>query len=99
MTENTTNQESTNQQSTGQQPSKDPVKRALTQRHTHAGSTVEEANAKLVYTVWFAIAMLVCLTALEIVYLALMGTWNSEVFAAITGLSGTVLGIFLAQKS
>ncbi len=84
MTENTT---------------KDPVKRALTQRRTSQGNAVQEANAKLVYAVWFAIAMLLCLTVLEIVYVALMGTWNSEIFAGIMGLSGTVLGIFLGQKS
>jgi len=37
--------------------------------------------------------------AIEIVHLAVPHTWNSEVFAAITGLRGTVTGIFLGQKA
>jgi hypothetical protein len=39
------------------------------------------------------------LAAIEIAQLALLRTWNSEVFAAITGLSGTVMGIFVGQKA
>jgi hypothetical protein len=31
--------------------------------------------------------------------LAFLHTWNSEVFAAISGLSGTVIGIFVGQKA
>ncbi len=97
MTENTTDQDSTSKEP-NKETSKDPVKRALTQRRTQHG-TIQEANAKLVYAVWFAIAMLICLTVLEIVYVAIMNTWNSEIFAGIMGLSGTVLGIFVGQKS
>ena len=78
----------------------DPVKRALTRRRVRRGVVIsEEPNETLVHVVWFAVAMVVCLTALEIVHLAVMRVWNSEVFAAITGLSGTVLGIFVGQKA
>ena len=78
----------------------DPIKRALTRRKIQRGRVVsEEPNEKLVYGVWFAVAMVVCLTALEMVHLAVMHVWNSEVFAAITGLSGTVLGVFVGQKT
>ena len=78
----------------------DPIKRALTRRKVQRGRVVsEEPNEKLVYGVWFAVAMVVCLTALEMVHLAVMHVWNSEVFAAITGLSGTVLGVFVGQKT
>ena len=78
----------------------DPIKRALTRRKVQRGRIVsEEPNEKLVYGVWFAVAMVVCLTALEMVHLAVMQVWNSEVFAAITGLSGTVLGVFVGQKT
>ena len=78
----------------------DPIKRALTRRKSQRGRVIsEEPNQKLVYAVWFAVAMVVCLTALEIVHLAVMQVWNSEVFAAITGLSGTVLGVFVGQKT
>ena len=78
----------------------DPIKRALTRRKIQRGRVIsEEPNQKLVCAVWFAVAMVVCLTALEIVHLTVMQVWNSEVFAAITGLSGTVLGVFVGQKT
>ena len=59
----------------------------------------EEPNQSLVYVVKFSLGMTACLTAVEIANLALLHSWNSEVFAAITGLAGTVMGIFVGQKS
>jgi hypothetical protein len=43
--------------------------------------------------------MTVCLSALEIAHMAFLGAWNSEVFAAITGLIGTISGILISQKT
>jgi hypothetical protein len=43
--------------------------------------------------------MTLCLSALEIAHMAFLGRWNSEIFAAITGLTGTVSGILIAQKT
>jgi len=78
----------------------DPIKRALTRRRVQRGRLVnEEPNEKLVLGVKFAIAMTVCLSLLEVAHLAFMHSWNSEVFAAISGLSGTILGIFVGQKT
>ncbi|MGC8895641.1 MAG: hypothetical protein ACP5LB_02580 [Candidatus Bathyarchaeia archaeon] len=74
----------------------DWIKKALTRR-TRRGEIPPET--RLVYGVKFAIAMTLCLSALEIVHMAFLGRWNSEIFAAITGLTGTVSGIFLAQKT
>jgi hypothetical protein len=42
--------------------------------------------------------MVFCFSGLEIAHLAFLGSWNSEIFATITGLSGTVMGIFVGQK-
>ena len=58
-----------------------------------------EPNPRLVLGVKFAIAMTICLTAIEVAHMALLGKWNSEVFAAITGLIGTISGIFISQKT
>jgi hypothetical protein len=58
-----------------------------------------EPNPRLVYGVKFAVAMTLCLTALEMAHMALLGRWNSEIFAAITGLIGTISGIFISQKA
>jgi hypothetical protein len=60
---------------------------------------IVEPNKKLVLGVKFAISMTVCLSALEIAHMAFLGIWSSEIFAAITGLSGTVMGIFVGQKA
>jgi hypothetical protein len=84
---------------------RDWIKKALTktvQRKGSRGKTeiiVVQPNEKLVLGVKFAIGMTVCLSALEVAHMAFLGTWNSEIFAAITGLSGTVMGIFVGQKS
>jgi hypothetical protein len=43
--------------------------------------------------------MTLCLSVLEVAHMAFLGAWNSEVFAAITGLSGTITGIFVGQKA
>ena len=81
----------------------DWVKRALTRRVKQKGTRssqvlVVDPDERLVYAVKFAIGMTACLTALEVAHMAFMGSWSSEVFAAITGLSGTVMGIFVGRK-
>ena len=83
----------------------DWVRKALTKTVQRKGSrgreqiVVVQPNEKLVYAVKFAIGMTVCLSALEIAHMAFLGTWNSEVFAGITGLIGTVSGILIGQKA
>ena len=78
----------------------DLIKRALTRRRMQRGRwIVEEPKENLVYVVKCSLGMMACLTAVEIANLALLHSWNSEVFAAITGLTGTVMGIFVGQKS
>ncbi len=85
----------------------DWVKQALTRRTTSDKSGMQQSKAtetaepseRLVLGTKFAIAMTFSFTAIEIAHLALLGTWNSEVFAAITGLSGTITGILISQKT
>ena len=80
------------------------IRRALTKNIARKGPKgkqqiiVIEPNEKLVLGLKFAIGMTICLSALEVAHLAFLGSWNSEIFAAITGLSGTVMGIFVGQK-
>jgi hypothetical protein len=81
------------------------IRRALTKKIVHKGPKGKERiivippNEKLVYGVKFAVAMTICLSALEIAHMAFLGRWNSEVFAAITGLIGTISGILISQKT
>jgi len=82
----------------------DWVKRALTRRRVKkslAAGSLEEVSPseRLVLGVKFAIALTFSLTAIEIANLALLGTWNSEVFAAITGMTGTITGVLISQKT
>jgi hypothetical protein len=78
----------------------DPIKHALTRRRFQRGRLiVEEPNEKLVLGVKFAIAMTTLLSGLELAHIAFLHTWNAEIFATITGLSGTVIGLFVGQKS
>jgi hypothetical protein len=79
-------------------------KRRVTDKTALQGTqtlTAEEVppSERLVLGVKFAIALTVSFTAIEIAHLALLHTWNSEVFAAITGLSGTITGILISQKT
>ncbi|MEM3463712.1 MAG: hypothetical protein QXL91_02510 [Candidatus Bathyarchaeia archaeon] len=74
----------------------DWIKRALTRR---VRNREIPPDSRLVYGVKFAIAMTMCLSALEVAHLAFLGSWNSEIFAAIAGLTGTVSGILIAQKT
>ncbi len=85
--------------------SDDWVKRALTRRTQRKGTRgsqeiqIVEPDERIVYGVKFAIGMTACLSAIEVAHLAVLGSWNSEVFASITGLSGTILGIFVGHKT
>ncbi len=78
----------------------DPIKRALTRRRFERGRlVVEEPTAKLLLGVKFAIGMTAFMSALELAHLIILHTWNTEIFASITGLSGTVVGLFVGQKT
>jgi hypothetical protein len=83
----------------------DWIKRALTRTINRRGprnkteAVVIQPDERLVYAVKFAVGMSVCLSALEVAHMAFLKSWNSEVFAAITGLIGTVAGILVGQKT
>ena len=78
----------------------DLIKRALARKRVQRGRIVhEEPDEKLVCVVKFALGMTAGLVALQIAHLLVLHSWNSEVFAAITGLIGTVTGIFVGSKA
>ena len=83
----------------------DWVKRALTRKlHRKGARGVCEdfeitPKEELVYGVKFAIGMTVCLSAIEIANMAFLHSWNSEVFAAMTGLIGLVTGILIGHHA
>ena len=56
-------------------------------------------SEKLVYGVYFAIAALFCLTILQAVHMVVLRTFSSEIFASITLVIGTILGVFFGAKT
>jgi len=78
----------------------DTIKRALTRRRFERGRLiVEEPNDRLVLGVKFAIGMTTFMSGLELAHLAILHSWNTEIFASMAGLSGTVIGLFVGQKT
>ena len=76
------------------------VRRALARKSVQRGRVVtEDPDEKLVIVVKFGLAMTGLLSGLELVHIVLLGSWNSEIFAAISGLSGTLSGIFVGKRS
>lgn len=59
----------------------------------------EPPSERLVLITEFSIAAMAALTVIEVVHIVSLGSWNSEVFAAITGLMGTVSGIVIGSKT
>jgi hypothetical protein len=55
-------------------------------------------SERLVLGIVFAIAALIGLVIIEVAHMAFLGAWNSEIFAAITGLIGTILGAIFGQR-
>jgi len=78
----------------------DWIKKALTKKITRKSTKMIEIppDDRLVYGFKFAVAMTLCLSALETAHMALLGQWNSEIFSAITALIGTISGILISQK-
>ena len=75
---------------------KDWIKKALTKRIRQREI---QPDPRLVYGVKFTIAMTLILSTLEIAHIAFLGKCNSEIFSAITALTGTITGIFITQKA
>jgi hypothetical protein len=57
------------------------------------------ASERLITGIIFAITALTGLIILETTHLIILKTWNSEIFAAITSIIGTILGVFISQKA
>jgi len=75
------------------------IKKALTRKIKLTRRAVEvEPSLRLVYGMYFAIATLICLTILEVTYILVLRSFSSEIFSAITGLIGTIVGVLLTSK-
>jgi hypothetical protein len=82
----------------------DPIKKALTRKISvkrgRGQQTIEVTpSERLVLGVKFAIVMTLILSVLEVAHMAFLGSWSSEIFAAISGLIGTVSGVLISQHA
>ncbi len=84
---------------------RDPVRRVLMRKETRGPVrskqrvVVVEPDERLVFAVYFAIGMTVCLSCLEVAHMALLHSWNSEIFVVISSLITFVSGIIVGQKA
>jgi len=77
------------------------TKRTVKRRGRRRELQIEEVppSERLVLFVQFTMLAVAALTALELAHLVILGTWSSEIFAAITGLIGTITGLLLGAKT
>ena len=54
-------------------------------------------SERLVYTVQFCLISLAALTAIEIVHIIALKSFNQSIFSTISGIIGTLIGVFLAK--
>jgi hypothetical protein len=78
------------------------IKKSLTRKLQAKGprGRVEvqvEPSPKLVLLVKFALAMTGALCTLEVTSIIFLHVWNTEVFAGISGLTGTVTGVLIGR--
>jgi len=74
---------------------RDFLRKALTRKR---GRVTVTPSDKLLLAMQFSIYLLIALVILEIAHLAVLGSWNSEIFSAITGIAGTIFGVLLERK-
>jgi len=82
------------------------VRRALTRvEYRRVGGSCKKLrrvevppSERLVYGLCFSFVALICLVLLEALHIVFLGSFSSEVFAAITGVIGTISGVFLTSR-
>ena len=81
------------------------IRKALTRievRRVGRGKKVERVDLlpseRLVCGLCFAFLALILLTFLEGLHIVFLGSFSSEIFASMTGIIGTIVGVFLVSK-
>jgi len=81
------------------------IRKALTKtvvRQVGRGKKIERVelppSERLVYGLYFAFLALILLTFLEALHIVFLQSFSSEIFASITGVIGTIVGVFLVSR-
>jgi hypothetical protein len=84
----------------------DWLKKALTRKITikttqkHKPKTITiQPNPKLIIGIKFTISKTITLTILQIAHMTVLHTWNSKIFACISGLIATVREVLISQHA
>jgi len=56
-------------------------------------------SERLVLFLQLSIVALICLSLIEIAHIIMLRSFNWEVFATITGLIGTITGVFVSKRT
>ena len=76
------------------------IRRALTKTVCVKRREMElPPSEHVVWMVYFATVSLIGLIALEVIHMIYFRSWSSEIFSAISGLIGTITGIFISQRT
>jgi hypothetical protein len=59
----------------------------------------EPPSERLVLFLQLNVAALICLSLIEIAHIIMLRSFNWEVFAAVTGLIGTITGAFVSKRA
>jgi len=85
---------------------KDTIRTALTMKVTVKKGSRRELKVesvppseRLILFVQFTMVTITAMTALELVHIVVLGKWNTEIFATMTGLVGTIIGVFFGKKA
>ena len=73
-----------------------PIQRGSLKKLEHVELPPSE---RLVLFLQLSIVALICLTIIEALHILVLRSFNWEVFAAITGLIGTITGVFVSKKA
>ncbi len=54
-------------------------------------------SRRLLLAFQFSLILLTALVILQALHLLVLGAWNSQIFSALTGVAGTLLGVLLER--
>jgi len=61
--------------------------------------TKDLLDQRLLYGLFFAIIALIALVILEVLHLVVLNQFNDQIFTAISGLIGTIVGALISHKA
>ena len=61
--------------------------------------TKDLSSQRLLYGLFFAVIALIALVILEVLHMIIFNQFNDQLFAALSGLIGTIIGALISHKA